>query len=919
MRVVDTRRYQKGEKSYEENNNKPEKKLEKRTKTKRRKRNLWWGETVYSLIRRACKLCSSQFPFSCVKNMKGSVKSFSLIPISFCFLFLFRDEFAVPARHLCHPQQREAILEFKNEFQIQKPCSGWTVSWVNNSDCCSWDGIACDATFGDVIELNLGGNCIHGELNSKNTILKLQSLPFLETLNLAGNYFSGNIPSSLGNLSKLTTLDLSDNAFNGEIPSSLGKLYNLTILNLSHNKLIGKIPSSFGRLKHLTGLYAADNELSGNFPVTTLLNLTKLLSLSLYDNQFTGMLPPNISSLSNLVAFYIRGNALTGTLPSSLFSIPSLLYVTLEGNQLNGTLDFGNVSSSSKLMQLRLGNNNFLGSIPRAISKLVNLATLDLSHLNTQGLALDLSILWNLKSLEELDISDLNTTTAIDLNAILSRYKWLDKLNLTGNHVTYEKRSSVSDPPLLSELYLSGCRFTTGFPELLRTQHNMRTLDISNNKIKGQVPGWLWELSTLEYLNISNNTFTSFENPKKLRQPSSLEYLFGANNNFTGRIPSFICELRSLTVLDLSSNKFNGSLPRCIGKFSSVLEALNLRQNRLSGRLPKIIFRSLTSFDIGHNKLVGKLPRSLIANSSLEVLNVESNRFNDTFPSWLSSLPELQVLVLRSNAFHGPVHQTRFSKLRIIDISHNRFSGMLPSNFFLNWTAMHSIGKDGDQSNGNYMGTYYYFDSMVLMNKGVEMELVRILTIYTALDFSENEFEGVIPSSIGLLKELHVLNLSGNAFTGRIPSSMGNLSSLESLDLSRNKLTGAIPQELGNLSYLAYMNFSHNQLVGLVPGGTQFRTQPCSSFKDNPGLFGPSLEEVCVDHIHGKTSQPSEMSKEEEDGQEEVISWIAAAIGFIPGIVFGFTMGYIMVSYKPEWFINLFGRTKRRRISTTRR
>ncbi|CAN6865540.1 unnamed protein product [Brassica oleracea] len=895
--------------------------------------------------------------------MKGSVKSISLIPISFCFLFLFRDEFAVPARHLCHPQQREAILELKNEFQIQKPCFDRTVSWVNNSDCCSWDGIRCDASFGDVIELNLSGNCIYGQLNSKSSILRFQSLPFLATLDLSNNHFSGNVPSSLGNLSKLTTLDLSENAFNGEIPSSLGNLYNLTILNLSQNKLIGKIPpslgnlsyltvltlcannlvgeipyslanlshhltflsicensfsgeipsflgnfshltlldlsannfvgeipSSFGRLKHLTDLSAEENELSGNFPVT-LLNLTKLLYLSLDDNQFTGMLPPNISSLSNLEIFYIRGNAFTGTLPSSLFSIPSLTYVDLKYNQLNGTLEFGNVSLlSSKLMDLRLGNNNFVGSIPGSISKLVNLRTLDLSHLNTQGSVVDLGILWNLKSLEELDISDLNTTTTIDLNAILSRFKWLEKLNLTGNHVTYENRSSFSDPPLLRELYLSGCGITTEFPGFIRTQHNMWRLDISNNKIKGQVPG-------------------CFESPKKLRQSSSLDYFSGASNNFTGRIPSFICELRSLTVLDLSNNIFNGSFP--LGKFCSVLQALNLRQNRLSGRLK--------SLDIGHNKLVGKLPTSLINSSSLEVLNVESNIFNDTFPSWLSSLPELQVLVLRSNAFHGPIHQTRFSKLRIIDISHNRFNGTSPSNFFLNWTAMHSIGKDGDQSYGQYMGTSYYSDSIVLMNKGIEMELVRILTIYTALDFSENEFEGVIPSSIGLLKELHVLNLSGNAYTGHIPSSMGNLSSLESLDLSKNKLTGEIPQELGNLSYLSYMNFSHNQLVGLVPGGTQFRTQPCSSFKDNPGLYGPSLEEVCVDHIHGKTSQPSERSKEEEDGQEEVISWIAAAIGFIPGIAFGFTMGYIMVSYKPEWFINPFGGTKRRRISTTRR
>lgn len=819
-----------------------------------------------------------------------------------------------------------------------------------------------------MIELNLFDNCIYGQLNSQNTILRLQNLPFLTTLDLSNNHFSGNIPSSLGNLSKLTTLDLSYNSFSGEIPSSLGNLsylndltlsYNnlvgeipsslenlshhltdlsieennfsgeipsffgnfsrLTSLELSHNSFLGEIPSSFGRLKHLTDLSAYGNKLSGSFPVT-LLNLTKLHYLLLDGNQFTGMLPPNISSLSNLEFFYISGNAFIGTLPSSLFSIPSLTHIILKDNQLNGTLEFGNVSLlSSEIRILSLGNNKFVGSILRSISKLVNLYTLDLSHLNAQGSSVDLSIFWNLKSLVNLDISDLNTTTTIDLNAILPHLKSLYSLNLTGNHVTYEKRSSVSDHSLLRELYLSGCGITVEFLELLRTQHNMLVLDVSNNKIKGQVPGWLWGL---EYLDLSNNTFVSFESPTKLEQPSSMNYFSGANNNFTGGIPSFICELRSLTVLDLSNNKFNGSFPRCIGKFSSVLEALNLRQNRLSGRLPeKIICKALKSLDIGHNKLVGKLPRSLIASSSLEVLNVESNRFNDTFPSWLSSLPELQVLVLRSNAFHGPIHQTRFPKLRIIDISYNRFSGVLPADFFVNWTAMHSIGKDGDQSYGTYMGTAYYLgttyysDSVVLMNKGVEMELVRILYIYTALDFSENEFEGVIPPSIGLLKELHVLNLSGNAFTVHIPSSMGNLSSLESLDLSRNKLTGEIPQELGNLSYLAYMNFSHNQLVGLVPGGTQFQTQPCSSFEDNPGLYGPSLVQACVD-IHGKTSQQSETSKEkeEEDGQEGMISWIAAAIAFVPGIAFGLTMGYIVVSYKPEWFINSSGRTKRRRI-----
>jgi hypothetical protein len=87
------------------------------------------------------------------------------------------------------------------------------------------------------------------------------------------------------------------------------------------------------------------------------------------------------------------------------------------------------------------------------------------------------------------------------------------------------------------------------------------------------------------------------------------------------------------------------------------------------------------------------------------------------------------------------------------------------------WTGMHSLEKNEDRFNEKYMGSGYYHDSMVLMNKGLEMELVRILKIYTALDFSGNKFEGEIPRSIGLLKELHILNLSSNGFTGHIPSS----------------------------------------------------------------------------------------------------------------------------------------------------
>ncbi|EOA29840.1 hypothetical protein CARUB_v10012934mg [Capsella rubella] len=865
--------------------------------------------------------------------MKGSWNSTSMILVTLYFLLSFVHNFgdvlAAPTRHLCRPEQRDALLQFKNEFQSQNPSCDYnclingsivhphpkTESWGNNNDCCNWEGVTCNAKSGEVIELDLSCSCLLGRFHSNSS---LQNLPFLTTLDLSSNGFSGQILALAGNLSHLTTLDLSFNRFSdlilsstgnisqlmsldlsynlfsGQVPSWIGNLYKLTSLELSSNNFVGEIPSSFGNLNQLTTLGVSRTYLSGNLPIS-LPNLTRLTDLTLNFNLLTGTLPPNISSLSNLKYFQAAENAFTGTLPSSLFTIPSLIYIILSDNQFNGNLEFGNISLPSNLKTLDVNNNNFIGPIPRSISKLVNLKRLSLSHLNTQS-PVDFSLFSHLKSLEDLNLSHLNTPTTIDLNDVLSYFKSLRFLYLSGNHVSVTNKSSVSYPPSLYQLRLSGCGITE-LPEFLRTQHEMAVLDISNNKIKGQVPRWLWTQTNLDSVNLSNNTITGFERAS-VPKPSMMNF-FGSNNNLTGNIPSFVCTLRSLRILDLSDNNFSGSIPRCMGNLKKTLSVLNLRRNNLSGGLPEHIFERLRTLDVGHNQLVGMLPRSLRFFSILEVLNVESNIINDTFSFWLSSLPELQVLVLRSNAFHGPIHQVSFSKLRIIDISHNQFNGTLPTEYFLKWSGMSSHGTNSYWSDQKYIGDDmgYYHDSLVLINRGSALELERIFKLYTTIDFSGNKFEGEIPTSIGLLKDIRVLNLANNAFTGRIPSSMGNLTVLESLDVSQNKLSGEIPQELGNLSFLAYMNFAHNQLSGLIPGGNQFRRQNCSAFEDNLVLFGPSLDEVCRNK-HTPASQQNETPESEEE-EEEFLSWIAAGIGFIPGIAFGLAMGY-----KPKWLMN---------------
>lgn len=100
----------------------------------------------------------------------------------------------------------------------------------------------------------------------------------------------------------------------------------------------------------------------------------------------------------------------------------------------------------------------------------------------------------------------------------------------------------------------------------------------------------------------------------------------------------------------------------------------------------------------------------------------------------------------------------------------------------------------------------YYQDSVTLNLKGTEIQLLKILTVFASIDFSDNHFQGRIPNTIGELKSLYVLNFSHNALSGHIPASMGNLKHLGALDLSFNSLEGEIPQQMASLTFLSSLN-----------------------------------------------------------------------------------------------------------------
>ncbi|CAN7053257.1 unnamed protein product [Brassica rapa subsp. trilocularis] len=614
----------------------------------------------------------------------------------------------------------------------------------------------------------------------------------------------------------------------------------------------------------------------------------QVISLDLHETPLNNSLKTNSSlfKLQYLHHLNLSNCNLHGELPSSLKNLSHLTTLDLSANYLVGAVptSLGNLK---ELRVMSLNNNSFLGPFPKSLFSIPSLQSVDLGGNQFTG-----------------PIEFVNTSSSE-----------LQFLNLDHNKFNGPIPESISKFLNLRRLYLSHNNFTGSIPRSLSKLVNLTDLHLSKNKLEGEVPGFLWKLSTMM---ICHNSFNSFETPSQ--ETLDVQVLDLSSNSFHGPLPNWICNLKGLSLLDLSNNHFNGSIPTCLRKSIVSLLDMSLRNNSFSGALPDIFggATKLRSIDVGLNKLEGKFPKSLINCKALQLVNVASNRIKDEFPSRLGSLPLLNVLSLRSNQFYGPLYHPHvsigFQSLRVIDISHNDFTGTLPPHYFLNWSEMTTLTKGNDYmvnptKVSRYMGLFpeSIYRSMEMVNKGVETRFDRIRQDFRAIDFSCNGISGKIPESIGFLKGLRLLNFSDNVFTSDIPRSLANLTSLETLDLSSNKLSGHIPQDLGNLAFLSYMNFSHNLLQGPVPRGTQFERQNCSSFLGNSRLYG--LEEICGSlHAVSPTVQQADEYSEEEE--EEMFSWVAAVIAYGPGMFCGLVIGHIFASHNQERLTVKFGRRK---------
>ncbi|KAF3513250.1 hypothetical protein F2Q69_00008351 [Brassica cretica] len=289
-------------------------------------------------------------------------------------------------------------------------------------------------------------------------------------------------------------------SLSGKLPPELAKLQHLQKINLCRNYLSGSIPMEWASMPNLTSISFCANRLSGPLP-PGLQNFKSLKFLGVEANQFSGPIPDELGNMINLTGLELASNQFTGSLPSSLARLVNLEKFRISENNFSGTIP-EYIGNWSRLTRLDLQASGLKGPFPDAVARLENLTNLFIS-----------------------DMTGINSFPNISSQAI-------------------------------KDLVLRNVSMSGNIPSYIWRKPNLRSLDLSFNKLTGEVLGinpvpkftyltgnmLSGEIKSGVYLNSRSNIDLSYNNfslPFSCQERSNINTYRSSSlkNTLTGLLP----------------------------------------------------------------------------------------------------------------------------------------------------------------------------------------------------------------------------------------------------------------------------------------------------------------------------------------------------------------------------------------------
>ena len=451
-------------------------------------------------------------------------------------------------------------------------------------------------------------------------------LASLMDLDLAGNLFTGNLPSRLlkdttvG--SEKITINLHDNELTGSIPGQYADRFDQLFLDVTGNH-IDEIPSRLCEKKKWmggdVGVFGCDAILcpkgTANFEGRqSTANSTCVPCLELIDS----------SSLGHTECYVYQVN-IEGSLTER--QILNNFYDDLDGD---------NWSENTNWKDDKVDICDWFGVICRSDTDEIKTEGIEQSvidNINTENKVIGISLPSN----------RLTGTVSKDIHALPG----LVSINLGRNAVHFP----IANIEASSLVYLTLTNTNTESLKGISKFSSLRALKADRNEMTGRFPSEIFKLNDLNRLDLSFNFFTGTL-PTEIGNLSALKRIHLYGNSFTNTIPNEIGNLSQLVTLDLSENDFSGFLPTELNNLSKLKE-LAIHQTAREGpglNGPLLDFSNLgliNKIALDSNEFTGEIPETFLSgiidkSAPIEV-GLSWNNFVGTLPATLDAFEEMNI------------------------------------------------------------------------------------------------------------------------------------------------------------------------------------------------------------------------------------------------------------------------------------